>query len=81
MMDSNSELVVKEKHINLHPFDWETCEFLIKLKSAGWRRLQVPISSVGWWWQLCHRVDVPYFVPFPSLPTNYSDMNFPVPDF
>ena len=80
MMDSNSELVVKEKHINLHPFDWETCEFLIKLKSASLEvaaagRLEGPISSVGWCWQpSCHR-------PLPSLPTNYSDMNFPVPDF
>ena len=67
MMDSNSELVVKEKHINLHPFDWETCEFLIKLKSAERRRLEVCVSSGGWWWQPCHRVDVPHFVPFPPF--------------
>ena len=69
MMDSNSELVVKEKHINLHPFDWETCEFLIKLKSASLEvaaagRLEGPISSVGWCWQPSCLLP-----PSPSLPS------------
>ena len=80
MMDSNSELVVKEKHINLHPFDWETCEFLIKLKSASLELAAAGRSYFQCWLVVaalqpsCHR-------PLPSLPTNYSDMNFPVPDF
>ena len=61
--------------------------YQIEISRGCWRRLQSSYfqsvvagggspGSPG-----SPRVDVPYFVPFPPLPTNYSDMNFPVPDF
>ena len=81
MMDSNSLLVVKEKHrfsISICiPLTGKVVSFLSNWNQPAWRwrRLEGPISSVGWWWQPS------YHRPLPSLPTNYSDMNFPVPDF
>ena len=64
MMDSNSELVVKEKHINLHPFDWESCEFLIKLKSAS-----LEVAAAGRSYFQCWLVMAALLPPSPSLPS------------
>ena len=86
MMDSNSELVVKEKHrfsISICiPLTGKVVSFLSNWNQPAWRwrrlegwKVLFPVlAGVGSPPASCHR-------PLPSLPTNYSDMNFPVPDF